>query len=333
MREAMFYEKLNNNKVKCTLCPHNCVLTEGKVGICRVRHNENGILYTDTYGIVSAISLDRVEKKPLYHYHPGKKILSIGSIGCNMTCTFCQNWQISQINTKLDYNIRSSDEILKISMTNSDNIGVAYTYNEATVFYEYMYELAKKVKKNGMKNVMVTNGLINKEPLLKLIKYIDACNIDLKAFNNKFYKEICNGDLEAVKQTLLILKENGIYFEISNLIIPGKNDNEKEFEEMTLWVKEELGENTVLHINRYYPNYKMKLPPTDEQSLYRLYEIASKHLRYVYIGNLSTQIGQDTYCSKCGTKLIERSMGTLKILGLDSNGDCIICKNPVCKCE
>lgn len=278
MREAMYYQEISNNKVQCTLCPHQCVLNNMQYGICRVRYNQNGILYTDLDNIYSAVNIDPIEKKPLYHFFPGKKILSVGSFGCNMRCKFCQNWEISQCGTKGINNLKqiSSEKLIKIVQQDTENIGIAYTYNEPTVFYESMYETAKLAHKANLKNVLISNGFINQKPLLELIKYIDACNIDLKSFNNEFYNKICGANLESVKNTLITLYENNIHTEIAILIISGYNDNETEFQYMIDWIADNLGENIVVHINKYFPNYKMNTSPTNIETLNYLYKIAKK---------------------------------------------------------
>ena len=221
MKEALFYQKLPDDKVICLLCPHNCTIHEGKTGVCNMRKNIGGKLLSENYELVSALNFDPIEKKPLYHYYPGKIILSVGSIGCNFKCKFCQNWEIAQTTIDDYYSRRqySHNEIVKLAVEKEDNVGIAYTYNEPIVWFEYMLDVAKKIKEAGLINVMVTNGFINREPLEELVKYVDAFSVDLKAYTETFYKEYCSSGLEAVKKTLSIIFENKRHLEITNLII------------------------------------------------------------------------------------------------------------------
>lgn len=325
--EAQFYEKIENNKVRCTLCPHYCTLSEGKTGICKVRTNISGKLISENYGKISGYHFDPVEKKPLYHFYPGKDILSIGSVGCNLHCRFCQNHEIAQTGVH-DYGyIRdlSSGAIVNAALRQKNNIGIAYTYNEPLVFYEFMRDTALNAKQNGLKNVMVTNGFINPEPLQKLIHFIDAFSVDLKAFTDDFYKKITSSHLNPVTETLKTIKKSGKLLEITNLVIPTLNDDEQKFKEMVLWIKNELGEDTVLHISRYYPMYKMNIEATQAKKLLRLFDIASDHLNFVYIGNLPSVKGQNTYCPNCKKQVIERNGYYTNITGLDKKGNCTHC--------
>ncbi len=281
-KEALWYEKLDNNIVKCSLCPHGCVISDGKRGICKVRHNDKGILYSANYKKASSIAMDPVEKKPLYHFHPGKYILSVGTYGCNFRCDFCQNYEISQ--KEYFSRILDIDDLIKICKRDSHCIGIAYTYNEPTIWYEFILECAERFKREGLVNVLVTNGYINTEPLKKLLPYIDAMNIDVKSMDNDFYKEICGGTLEPVMNTV----EESIgkcHVEITNLIIPGKNDSIDDMVKLSQWIAA-LDPDTPLHLSRYYPRYNMNLPPTDPKVLLKLKEAARKYLNYVYIGNV-----------------------------------------------
>lgn len=287
MKEAKYYKKLSDNKVQCELCPHSCIIENGKRGFCRVRKNDNGVLIAETYGIISAINLDPIEKKPLYRFYSGTNILSIGTVGCNMRCEFCQNYDISQVSVD-DIFLKkiSVNEIIEIVKNEKESIGLAYTYNEPTIYFEFMLDLAKEIKKLGLKNVMVSNGFINEEPLSEILEYIDAFNIDLKAFDNNFYSKITKSKIEPVKESLKLIKKSGKHLEITNLLIPTLNDNFEEFENMCRWIAEELGKNTVLHITRYFPRYKMKIEPTGIDLMEKCYEIAKKYLNYVYLGNV-----------------------------------------------
>ena len=331
MQEALFYKKLDDNVVICELCPHNCRLNNGKVGICGVRINKDGILNTETYGVLSALHFDPIEKKPLYHFHPGRIIFSIGTVGCNLNCKFCQNCDISQVNTKNFPYLKPYivQDIVKYASHKTENLGIAYTYNEPVVFFEFMLDIAKEAKANNLKNVVVSNGFINQEPLVELVKYIDAFNIDLKGFNDSFYKKNTGGSVSPVLETIKYIKSQKKHIEITNLVIPTLNDDKKEFEEMVKWIASEVGKDTVFHISRYFPHYKMKIPETPIATLKELFQIASKHLYFVFIGNASLDVGNKTICNKCGRVVIERSGYYTYTSGLDINGRCINCRNEI----
>ena len=326
--EAGFYIPTEENKVKCELCPHNCVISTDNYGICNVRKNENGKLITSNYGVVSSIGFDPIEKKPLYHFYPGSEILSIGSLGCNLKCKFCQNWQISQCSIE-DFGrgtvIYSPEQIVELAKSRKSNIGVAYTYNEPTVFYEYMLDTAILAKENGLKNVMVSNGYINKEPLQELLKHMDAFNIDLKAFSEQFYKEYTKSSLEPVKDTLKDIAKAGKHLEITNLVIPTLNDDESEFESMMQWIEKNLGDEVIMHISRYYPSYQLDIDATSVNKMLRFEEIAKKYVKYVYLGNVLVSNDNNTYCPECNELLIQRTGYTTKIISVDNKGKCMKC--------
>lgn len=321
MKKAVFWEKLNGNKTICNLCPHNCNIAEGKRGNCKVRKNINGELFAETYGQICSAGFDPIEKKPLYHFFPGKIIFSVGGIGCNLHCKFCQNWEISQSSPDEFSSMRNASpkEIVKLALSNKDNIGIAYTYNEPTVWYEFMLDIAKLAEKENLKNVMVTNGFIKQKPIEHLMDYIDAFSVDLKAFTENFYKDLSYAKLHPVKETLKTLCKNNKHFEITNLLITDENDDKKVFEEMIKWISGDLGDDTVLHISRYFPTYKLHNKPTSVKTLLDFYEIAKKHLNYVYLGNVSTEKGQNTYCPKCGELLIHRSRYITQVKALKLN--------------
>jgi pyruvate formate lyase activating enzyme len=300
-KEAMFYEKKDDEIVKCLLCPHNCIIKEGKTGICGVRFNQQGVLYSENYGEITSMGVDPIEKKPLYHFHPSNGILSLGTYGCNFNCLFCQNHRISQNKPKTTK--QSPDEIIKHAQERN-LMGIAYTYSEPVVWYEYVYETAKKAKKFGLKNVLVSNGYINQEPLQKLSKYLDAANIDLKSFNNDFYKKTCGGTIEPVLETIKYLN-NKIHLELTILIVSNHNDSRQELEEIFKWIAD-LNKDIPVHLSRYFPNYKMDEPATKEQKMEEAYKLAKKYLNYVYIGNMKTKKGQNTYCPDCGYEVISR---------------------------
>lgn len=330
MKEALFYEKLEDEKVQCKLCPHLCILNEGLSGNCRVRTNKNGQLYSENYGKISGFHADPIEKKPLYHFFPGKKILSIGSVGCNLHCKFCQNYDISQSGIKdIITKELSPDSIVNDAMRMEDNIGIAYTYNEPLVFYEFMRDTALLAKQYKLKNVMVTNGYFEPEPLEKMLIFIDAFSLDLKAFTENFYKKMTLSGLEPVKRSLKTISRSKSFLEVTNLIIPGENDHIETFKEMIKWYAGELGENTVLHLSRYFPRYKLATPPTPTSKILELYNIASEHLNYVYLGNMITNKGSNTICPKCNKTLIEREAYHTKIIGLTKDGKCQNCSHSV----
>ena len=325
---------LSKDVVRCNLCPHYCNLSLGERGKCGVRKNIDGKLIAENYGVISSIHLDPIEKKPLYHFYPGASILSIGSVGCNLSCSFCQNCYISQT-TVDDYpwlRHHSVEQVLSYNDNYSDNLGVAYTYNEPTVYFEFMMDLAIKVKKNGLKNVMISNGYIAEEPLDRVLELIDAFNIDLKAFNNHFYKEFTDAHLKPVKDNLIKVRKAGKHLEITNLVIPTLNDGVEEFEEMVKWIRDELGSDTVLHLSKYFPAYRFHYPPTPTETIAELFEISKLYLPYTYTGNLNFLPGQNTYCHNCTLLLIERERGYItRVKGLNKQGKCKSCGTEIIK--
>lgn len=324
--EALWYIPLPDEAVQCTLCPHNCILKEGKSGICRVRVNQGGKLFTQVNGFVSALNFDPIEKKPLYHFYPGATILSLGTYGCNLRCFFCQNCGISQTaaEPELPHMYYTPEQIIQIALKRSENIGIAFTYNEPVVWFEYMYDIARLAKKAGLKTVMVTNGFINPEPLNSLLNYIDAFSVDLKAFTEEFYTKVTSSKLEPVKESLKQIRQAGKHLEVVNLIIPALNDDELTFETMINWIANELGRDTVLHISRYYPNYKLTTESTPVSSIRKFKSLAQKKLSYVYAGNIYAE-SNDTHCLKCNSLLISRQSYVVTIVGLDQEGRCKAC--------
>lgn len=285
-RKAMYFEKIENGKVHCYLCPHNCIISPEKVGMCRVRQNIDGELYSLNYGKITSIALDPIEKKPLYHFHPGSKILSAGTFGCNLKCSFCQNWTIAH-DIPESFEITPSRLVQETEKNVSEgNIGIAYTYNEPSIWYEFVYETSKLIKGKGLLNVLVTNGFINSEPLENLMPYIDAMNIDVKAFNSSFYKDVCKGDgaLEYIKSTIEQASQK-CHLEVTTLVIPELNDSMDEIGELAKWLAS-ISKDIVLHLSRYFPNYRMNKPATPLKTLNAAAEKASHYLRYVYLGNV-----------------------------------------------
>ncbi|MEI7542368.1 MAG: AmmeMemoRadiSam system radical SAM enzyme [bacterium] len=325
--EARYYQKEVANKVKCLLCPHNCLIGNHKAGICLARQNEEGVLYALTYGELTSYAVDPVEKKPLYNFYPGTKVFSIGSWGCNLKCTFCQNWQTSQQKSVTEH--YEKEEIITLAKE-SNSIGIAYTYNEPLIGYEFVFDVCCLAHENNLKNVLVTNGFINEEPLTEILPYIDAMNIDLKAFSNEFYVKVCAGQLAPVLKTIKQAKAAGIHVELTTLIIPGLND-EKDIESIVEWVSE-ISVDIPLHFSRYFPQYKMSIEQTELKVLQRAYEIGKRKLKYVYMGNVPAQVGgSDTYCPKCGEKIIKRDFIDIDSSKI-SDGKCIYCNQKIAGC-
>lgn len=318
-----------DNKLECLLCPHFCKLADGKTGICGVRKNTGKKIELLTYGVISGYSLDPVEKKPLYHFYPGYNIFSIGSYGCNMRCDFCQNYHISQNIPSFSSSPVVPETIVKEAMSAVKNIGVAFTYNEPVIWFEYMREVALEAKKEGLKTVMVSNGFVNSEPMNEIIGFIDAFNIDLKAFNNNFYKKLTGADLEPVKSSLKQIVKAGRHLEITTLIIPGQNDDEKEMIMQSEWIAGELGKDIPLHLSRYFPMFKRDDPSTPQDTLQRLFDIASEKLNHVYMGNGASMNGQNTHCPVCRTIVTKRSGYKTSLVNLDSEGRCSKCGTAV----
>ncbi len=323
--EALHYQKLSADQVVCSLCPQQCRLQEGKTGLCRVRTNRSGRLRTLNYGEISSLALDPVEKKPLYHFYPGAFILSAGSYGCNLACSFCQNYAIAQHTPPTRYVPPRTMAELALQYRNEDNIGVAFTYNEPSVWYEYIMAAAPLIKQAGLKTVLVSNGYLAGEPLRQLLPYIDALNIDVKAFNEEFYRKMCHGRLQPVKETVesLIGKT---HVEITTLIIPGLNDNPDEIEELSRWLAS-LDPRTVLHLSRYHPAYRLDLPPTPIDTIKKAQQIARQHLHFVFSGNLPDE-ENTTCCLQCGHELIKRYGYQVDTGGI-RQGRCSACQSPI----
>ncbi|MGB9731903.1 MULTISPECIES: AmmeMemoRadiSam system radical SAM enzyme [Calditerrivibrio] len=318
MKEALFYEKLDDKKVRCLLCPHRCIISNEGHGICLIRKNIEGTLHQTSYGEVSSINVDPIEKKPLYHFHPGSEILSIGTNGCNLNCAYCQNFSISK-NLTLRQKVTPEELISLAQKTNS--IGIAYTYNEPTIWYEFVYDTAMIFQKSGFKNVLVTNGYINSEPLKQLLPYIDAANIDLKAFSEEKYKML-GGSLKEVLNTIETMYRKDIHIEITHLAVENYTTDIKEFDELCRFISS-INKSIPLHISRYFPCYKLSLPPTRNEFLLDLFDIAKRYLSFVYLGNVL--YNNDTTCPVCGAKIIIRN--GYKISSFLSDNRCPICKS------
>lgn len=281
--KGMFYEKIKD-KVHCFLCPHNCVIEDGNLGKCNVRINESGELFTINYGEITSASLDPIEKKPFAYFKPNSHILSVGSYGCNFTCDFCQNYSISQFKAKSQFVPKES--LIQTALTTADNIGIAFTYNEPSIWYEYVYDCSKLLKETDSSKdvVLVTNGYINEEPLKKLLPYVDAMNIDLKSFNTEFYKEICGGSLKPVLKTIET-SAKACHVEVTTLLVSGENDNLPEVEEIAKFLGS-IDKDIPLHLTRYFPKYKAQNPPTDLNFMIQAEDVAKKYLNRVVLGNV-----------------------------------------------
>lgn len=287
VREAMFWHKKENGLVFCELCPKGCSIQEGHKGYCRVRENRGGVLYTLNYAQVSSYALDPMKKKPLYHFYPDTLILSLGTVGCNLRCGFCQNWQIAhgEPHTVELSPQQAVDLALEQKAKGLPCTGIAYTYSEPFMWYEYVYDTARRAQQAGLKNVLVTNGYVREEPLKKILPYIDAMNIDVKGFTDTYYKDNCVGHLAPVIKTVEIAHK-ACHVEITTLLVPGLNDSEEEIKELVDWLAG-LDKDIPVHFSRYFPNFQFDLPPTPEATLQRAYQLAKKKLTYVHLGNLN----------------------------------------------
>jgi len=323
---ALYFEKLSNNKVKCLLCPRGCIITEGKRGFCRVRENRNGEYYTLVHSNPCAVHIDPIEKKPLFHFLPGTTALSLATAGCNFTCKNCQNWDISQAKPEEIYNYEISPRFMVNLALENRTPTIAYTYTEPTIFFEYMLETAKIAKKNGILNIYHSNGYISPQPLLELATNLDGANVDLKGFSNNFYQDITSGTLIPVLETIKTLKKQGVWVEITNLVIPTKNDSDDMITQLCQWVKNELGPDVPLHFSRFYPQYKLtNLPITPVEVLKKAATIARVvGLKYVYIGNVPGIPEENTYCPNCNKIVIERKGYSIQQFNL-KNSKCKFC--------
>ncbi len=328
MQKARFYFK-EEGKIRCVLCPRSCLLGENQVGACGVRLVEKGELYTTNYGVLAAAHQDPIEKKPLYHFHPGSSILSVGTFGCNLLCSFCQNWSLARGRPDQASDIVSPEEILTMleKAGGPEKVpGIAYTYNEPTIWFEFVYDTASLLHEHGYCNVLVTNGYINREPLRELLPFVDAMNIDVKAFSDSFYREYCHGLRDPVIETVEAAVKK-CHVEITCLLIPTLNDDDAEQESLASWLGG-LSPDLVLHYSRYFPQYKLDLPPTPPQVMERVRETAKKYLRYVYLGNIDLAGSNDTVCPHCGNLLIKRSGYRVSIAGL-AGTKCNNCSNKI----
>lgn len=327
--EAFHYTSIGR-KVQCQVCPNRCTLSPGDRSICRSKVNIGGKLYSLAYGNPCSVNVDPIEKKPLNHFYPGTSVLSIATTGCNFRCLNCQNWEISQ---------KKPEEVRHMELFPADVVkaakgektpSIAFTYSEAITYYEYTHDTAKLAREAGLKNVLVSNGYINKGPLLQLAEYIDGANINLKSFDNNLYLTLNGGTLQPVLETFKTLHQKGVWFEITTLVVPTYVDDFEMIKRMCAWILEELGPDYPLHFLRFHPEYRLtRLPPTSIETLEQLRDLALKEgIHYVYLGNVPRHEGCHTYCHHCGKILIERNGYQLNQYNLD-NGHCKFCDTSI----
>ncbi|MDD5677852.1 MAG: AmmeMemoRadiSam system radical SAM enzyme [Kiritimatiellae bacterium] len=325
MQSAAFWRTTEAGKIQCELCPHHCVIAEKKTGVCGIRRVIDGSLVAEGYGRLSSLHNDPIEKKPLYHFHPGSAIFSIGGWGCNFACRFCQNWQISQAVNAQAQTFRP-DEVVQ-AVWDQDSPGIAYTYNEPLINYEFVRDCAQLARARGLFNVLVTNGFIEEKPAAELLPLIDALNIDIKSMDEGFYKQQCHGALAPVLRFARQAVAAGRHVEITSLLIPGLNDDEEQVAEVSAWMAANLGKMTPLHLSAYHPEYKMDIPSTPTAVLERAYARCKRDLTYVYMGNVLSSEGQNTLCPKCAQELIVRQGYNVRIVGI-VKGACRQCDRP-----
>jgi pyruvate formate lyase activating enzyme len=325
LHEARFW-KTEGDRAACFLCPHHCKIAEGKVGICGVRQNIGGKLYSLIYGRVSAVHVDPMEKKPLFHFMPGQPILSLGSVGCNLRCLHCQNYGISQASVKdHDLSQLTPEEVSNLALESSCH-AVAFTYNEPTIWHEFTFDACKAAKEHDLSTVYVTNGFMEEAPLREIAPFLDAMNIDVKGFKEGFYHEVCKARLEPVLRTSKLAHELGLHIELTYLVIPKKNDSEEEMREFCKWVSSALSPNVPVHFTRFHPDYMMNdVPATPLKTMRLAHRIATEEgLMFPYLGNIGGEEGENTYCPKCKALIIRRQGFEVDILAL-REGKCTEC--------
>ncbi len=328
-REAAFWTR-EGDMVRCSLCPHGCLIADGKRGLCSVRENRGSTLYSLIYGKASSIHPDPIEKKPLFHFLPGSTSISFGSIGCNLFCMHCQNWSISKAKFgQIDLTDITPEDVVRYART-SNAKSVSWTYNEPTIWHEFTTEASKAAHDAGLKTNYVTNGYISEEPLRELKGVIDAMNIDVKGFTEPFYRKVCGGKLAPVLRSCEVAHELGIHIELTYLVIPEHNDKDDELSSFAKWVAQSLGRNVPVHFSAFHPDYKLtSVPQTSGKSLNRAYDLAKKQgLEFVYLGNVAANDRDDTFCPKCGSKVIDRDGFWIRASQL--KGDrCAKCNSPL----
>ncbi len=329
--KTQHWHKLENDKIQCDVCPRLCKLRNGQRGLCFVRACVDDQIVLTTWGRSSGFIIDPIEKKPLNHYYPGSSVLSFGTAGCNLACKFCQNWDISKSREMDTLASLATPEMLAKAAYDADCKSIAYTYNDPVIFHEYAIDIALACKEYGVKSVAVSAGYMCEESRREFYQYIDAANIDLKGFTDKFYWKVCGGHLQSVLETLEYLKhETNVWFEITTLLIPGQNDSEKELHEECEWIVEHLGRDVPIHFTAFHPDYKMlDIPQTPASILTTARDIAlSKGIYYVYVGNVHDVAADSTYCHQCGELLIQRDWYELGLWKMAPGGTCAKCGTP-----
>jgi len=328
---TQYWHLLEDGRVQCDICPRACKLREGQQGLCFVRENQNNAVVLSTYGRSSGFCIDPIEKKPLNHFLPGTPVFSFGTAGCNLTCKFCQNWDISKSREMDTLAQEASPENLALAAHKLKCRSIAFTYNDPVIFHEYAIDVAQACHDKDIKAVAVTAGYMCDKPREEFFSYMDAANIDLKAFSEEFYYKITGAHIDPVLETLKYLKhETNVWFEITTLLIPDTNDSDQEIENMTQWIVENLGRDVPLHFSAFRPEYKMRnKPPTPLSTLHRARNIALKNgIKYAYTGNISCPQSESTYCHSCGTVLIGRDRYNLSLWHLTPEGNCKSCATP-----
>ena len=323
-----YWHEIDDGRVQCDLCPRLCRLKEGQRGLCFVRARENDAIILTTYGRSSGFCVDPIEKKPLNHFLPGSSVLSFGTAGCNLTCKFCQNWDMSKSREMDILADQASPEKIAQAAKQLGCRSVAFTYNDPVIFHEYAIDIAQACHQLDIRTVAVTAGYIMPEPRAEFFQHMDAANIDLKAFTDSFYKSLCGAELDKILETITYVKhETDTWMELTNLLIPGKNDSDEEIDRMTKWVVEHLGHDVPMHFSAFHPDWKMQdIPATPEQTLRKARRIAMENgVHYAYTGNISDAAGGSTYCHGCGVKVIERNQYRLGDWHLDGTGHCQSC--------
>ncbi len=326
-REGLFYQKSYGNKVACLVCPNHCILSPGDRSVCRSKVNLGGRLYTIAYGNPCSTNVDPIEKKPLFHFRPRTRAFSIATTGCNQRCLNCQNWEISQARPEdVSFSELFPADVVKAAKS-SGSLSIAYTYSEPITFYEYMFDTAKQARESALSNVLISNGYINTEPLLKLCTVLDGANINLKSFSDDIYRKLNGGHLDPVLNTLKTLHQHKVHFEVTNLVVPGYTDDEDMVKRMCGWIRKNLGPDHPVHFLRFFPKYKLdRLPPTPISTLTRYREVAmNEGIRYVYVGNVPEHEGNNTYCHSCKKLLIERRGYFIPTYNLNGK-QCRFCK-------
>ncbi|MBF0358232.1 MAG: AmmeMemoRadiSam system radical SAM enzyme [Magnetococcales bacterium] len=326
-----FWHQLDNGRIQCDLCPRFCQLTEGQRGLCFVRARSGDKMVLTTYGRSSGFCIDPIEKKPLNHFYPGTPVLSFGTAGCNLTCKFCQNWDISKSRQMDTVANRAEPELIAMAAKQTSSHSVAYTYNDPVIFLEYAIDTALACREQGIKSVAVTAGYITEKGAEKFFPVMDAANVDLKAFSEAFYSKLAGGHLQPVLEILeYIKKETSVWLELSTLLIPGQNDSEPELRDMTQWVVDRLGPDVPMHFSAFHPAWKMgQTPPTSQKTLAKARQIALESgVRYAYTGNIADSVCESSYCHSCGELLIERVRYQLGRWHLDEDGCCKRCSTP-----